>query len=87
MRYHDINHPIRLYKCDACGRDGLSSIIHSKYVDYCLECWNREDNVEVVPVEKGEEKTISIKTPLPLADECQDIVHRKKCHDIVQSKL
>ena len=22
-----------------------------------------------------------------VGDECQDIVHRKKCHDIVQSKL
>lgn len=67
MRYHDINHPIKLYKCDACGRDGLSSVINSKNMDYCLECWDKADNVEVVSVEKEKERTIFNKDFLSLA--------------------
>jgi hypothetical protein len=67
MRYHDINHPIKLYKCDACGRGGLSSIINSKYGDYCLECWNKADNVEVVPVGKEQERTTFNKNFLTLS--------------------
>lgn len=41
MRYHDMNRNTRLYRCDLCGRDGLPSIINSRNVDHCLECWEK----------------------------------------------
>jgi len=47
MRYLDTDRNTNLYRCDRCGRDGLSSIINSQNVDHCLECWIIINNIKV----------------------------------------
>jgi len=48
-----MNRKKKLYRCDLCGRDGLSSIINSQNVDHCLECWDRADKIKADSVKKG----------------------------------
>jgi hypothetical protein len=53
MQHHNMNQNTKLHRCDRCGRDGLSSIINSQNVDYCLECWNNAKEVKADEAEKG----------------------------------
>ena len=53
MRYHDMNRNTNLYRCDRCGRDGLSSIINSQDVDHCTECWEKANKAKADEPDKG----------------------------------